>query len=135
MKDAKVRKWKQTDTLQWVLDSGYIDNWKLAIDGGAHVGNWSRMMAEQFDRVLAFEPAPDNAEEFRAALIDFEHADRITFYEKAIMDKPCRINVTVPPKRLSNQSRYCVASPDGAVDAVSVGLAERRGCWAAEARS
>jgi len=32
----------------------------LAIDVGAHVGFWSRMLAERFSSVVAFEPEPEN---------------------------------------------------------------------------
>jgi len=31
----------------------------LALDGGANVGAYTRIMAQHFDRVIAFEPAPD----------------------------------------------------------------------------
>lgn len=37
-------------------------NFRVAIDGGAHVGGWSIYLKEHFRRVLAFEPAPDNFE-------------------------------------------------------------------------
>ena len=32
---------------------------RLAVDGGAHIGTWSRHLAAEFDRVMAFEPADD----------------------------------------------------------------------------
>jgi FkbM family methyltransferase len=31
----------------------------LAVDGGAHVGTWSRLMSADFDRVIAVEPSAD----------------------------------------------------------------------------
>lgn len=37
----------------------HVKNWRLAIDVGAHVGFWTRDMAERFDAVFAFEPAED----------------------------------------------------------------------------
>jgi FkbM family methyltransferase len=36
-----------------------VDHFGVAIDVGAHVGFWTRDMAERFERVYAFEPAPD----------------------------------------------------------------------------
>ena len=37
----------------------HVTRFRTAIDGGAHIGTWSCAMAERFDRVIAFEPAPD----------------------------------------------------------------------------
>ena len=34
-------------------------NFRVAIDGGAHIGTWSLALADKFERVIAFEPAPD----------------------------------------------------------------------------
>lgn len=33
--------------------------WGVAIDGGAHVGFWTRLFASRFQQVYAFEPSPD----------------------------------------------------------------------------
>jgi FkbM family methyltransferase len=33
---------------------------QTAIDVGAHVGSWTRQMAQKFDDVIAFEPHPEN---------------------------------------------------------------------------
>lgn len=40
----------------------HVRNFSGAIDGGAHVGTWSRVMAGRFASVLAFEPSPDTFE-------------------------------------------------------------------------
>lgn len=40
----------------------HVTDWGVAIDGGAHVGTWSRLMAERFGRVIAVEPSPDTFE-------------------------------------------------------------------------
>ena len=37
----------------------YVTNFACAIDGGAHIGTWSKVMAGKFDRVIAVEPSPD----------------------------------------------------------------------------
>lgn len=37
----------------------YCKNFRVAVDGGAHIGTWTAYMADKFDRVVAFEPAPD----------------------------------------------------------------------------
>lgn len=45
-----------------VLECGlkHVKDWSIAVDGGAHVGSWTRALASRFDKVLAFEPHPDN---------------------------------------------------------------------------
>lgn len=40
----------------------HVRDLACAIDGGAHVGTWTRVMAARFERVLAVEPSPDTAE-------------------------------------------------------------------------
>jgi FkbM family methyltransferase len=34
----------------------FVTNWKTAVDIGAHVGMWSKILVTKFDRVVAFEP-------------------------------------------------------------------------------
>lgn len=50
---------------------GFVTDRRCAVDGGAHVGTWSKVMAGLFDRVLAFEPSPDTAEALRANMDAF----------------------------------------------------------------
>lgn len=38
----------------------HVTDWSVAIDGGAHVGTWTRILAERFQTVYAFEPQPLN---------------------------------------------------------------------------
>lgn len=40
----------------------HVTNHDCAIDGGAHVGTWSRVMSAHFARVIAVEPSPDTFE-------------------------------------------------------------------------
>lgn len=37
----------------------FVTDRRCALDGGAHVGLWSSLMAKEFERVIAVEPAPD----------------------------------------------------------------------------
>jgi FkbM family methyltransferase len=50
----------QADHLRAAL--AHVTNWDLAIDGGAHVGTWSRLLAARFTRVIACEPSADTFE-------------------------------------------------------------------------
>lgn len=43
--------------LRDLLASGLIQDYSLAIDGGAHLGGWTRIMAAHFAQVVAFEPS------------------------------------------------------------------------------
>lgn len=38
----------------------YVTDFTEAVDVGAHVGSWTRIMADKFSRVLAFEPYTEN---------------------------------------------------------------------------
>lgn len=40
----------------------HVRAYGCAIDGGAHIGTWSKVMAGVFDRVIAIEPSPDTFE-------------------------------------------------------------------------
>jgi len=42
------------------LALSYVRHFNVAVDGGAHVGSWTRYMADRFEIVAAFEPNPDN---------------------------------------------------------------------------
>lgn len=37
----------------------YVTEWSVAVDGGAHVGTWAKMLAERFAKVIAVEPSSD----------------------------------------------------------------------------
>ncbi len=48
----------------------YVTDWSVAIDGGAHVGTWTRILSRRFARVLAVEPSADT---FEALLTNLQH--------------------------------------------------------------
>lgn len=37
----------------------YVQQWRVALDGGASYGSWTRRLSEKFDNVVAFEPVDD----------------------------------------------------------------------------
>ena len=54
----------------------YIPNFDVALDVGAHVGIWSRRLAEKFKTVVAFEPVPKHIECWHANVAnDFSNVD------------------------------------------------------------
>lgn len=50
----------EQDNLELALS--FVKKFEVAVDGGAHVGSWTRYLSTKFDCVCAFEPNPDNFE-------------------------------------------------------------------------
>lgn len=48
----------------------HVTNFQTAIDGGAHVGTWTEVMADKFDFVHAFEPSNETFECLKANVGD-----------------------------------------------------------------
>lgn len=71
-------------TLLRALDAWFIKDWSLAVDGGAHVGGWTRIMAERFQVVHAFEPAPDT---FATLSENMAGLTNVRLHNVALMDK------------------------------------------------
>ena len=72
---------RQVDTLHWLLQSGLIKDWRVAVDGGANVGEWSDILAQHFGTVHAFEPG----EMFQAK------APNVIRHKAALLDRRCRV--------------------------------------------
>lgn len=53
----------------------FVTDFSCAIDGGAHVGTWSKLMADAFQKVYAFEPSPDTFECLIHNMKSIEHVD------------------------------------------------------------
>lgn len=49
----------------------FVTDWSVAIDGGAHVGTWTRLLSARFTRVIAVEPSADTCEALRANVQEF----------------------------------------------------------------
>lgn len=94
--------------LRWVTQHG------TAIDGGAHVGTWSRQLALVFSQVIAFEPAPDTF----ACLVEnmAAHGGRnVTCYEAALGAHPGRVRMALDAKnaaRGNTGARHTVEGDD-----------------------
>lgn len=73
VEELKIDGTYQADHLQKAL--GFVTDFSCAIDGGAHVGTWSKLMADAFARVYAFEPSVDTFECLVENLKAIEHVD------------------------------------------------------------
>lgn len=51
----------------------YVTDWTYCIDGGAHVGTWSKILSTQFACVIAVEPCQDTLEALRVNLAGCEN--------------------------------------------------------------
>lgn len=72
-----------------------------AIDGGAHVGAYTRVMAGHFATVHAFEPAPETFAALQRNLRDWGLAERVHAHEAAISDSHDKVSVDLPRGRRS----------------------------------
>lgn len=60
---------------------------RVAVDGGAHIGAYTRLMLQHFDFVHAFEPTPDTFDALRRNIEDWGLADRVRLYPIALSDR------------------------------------------------
>ncbi len=68
-----------------------IQNFRNAVDIGAHIGLWSFVMGRCFERVTAFEPVPAHAECFRA------NNPNIKLHEVALGEADGSVEMTLRP--------------------------------------
>jgi len=113
---------KQVETLHRVFALKVIKDWSIAIDGGAHVGTWSKVMAEKFDRVIAYEPT---FETFGYLTENLAGHPNVECRNEALMDSqgwvvvkrpsPKRTKLSLRPKRTKLNVRFVERVPDGDV--------------------
>lgn len=77
------------------LEAGlaYVRKWRVAIDAGAHVGLWTRVLAAKFRQVIAFEPSPDT---YEALLLNL--AGTIDCRNQALGALPGKVHMVLDPK-------------------------------------
>ena len=64
---------------------GFVENYNVAIDVGAHVGTWAVDLARMFDMTICFEPIKEHRDCLRENLADFEN--KFIIYDCALGDK------------------------------------------------
>lgn len=60
---------------------GQVNDWFRAVECGAHVGMWTRVLADRFERVIAIEPDATNVECLRA---NTAHAANVSVHHAAL---------------------------------------------------
>jgi len=71
----------------------FVQHKGLALDIGANVGLWSSDMANQFDRVIAFEPVAD----FRACYEKNVNMDKVDLRTCALGNETTKIDMIITP--------------------------------------
>lgn len=75
----------------------HVKKWALALDGGAHVGSWTRRLAERFAHVVAYELAPDTFECLRRNTANLRN---VQIVNAAIGHRRGRVGVEEPGQTL-----------------------------------
>lgn len=67
----------------------HMRHWRVAVDGGAHVGTWTVPLAERFGRVVSFEPSLDT---FAALMVNLSRRAiaNVQPYQRALGSGPGR---------------------------------------------
>jgi len=108
---------EQLDTLRMVLASGIVQGDDLAIDGGANLGDWAVVMAGDFKRVIAFEPAAENLPALYDAVSGFSNVEVEPF---ALFSTSGHAEVVHDTKRLGHRSGFIAPGEAGAVAMVAL---------------
>jgi FkbM family methyltransferase len=94
---------------KFALAFPFIENFRHAVDVGAHCGLWSRVLSHCFTRVSAFEPLPVNRECFVMNV----HSDGVRLHDCALGDKDEMVTIEIP----SECSGWSFVSAQGSLQA------------------
>lgn len=88
-KKSRIGFEKQAGIQIWHLERAlkFVPGRKLAVDGGANVGAWSKYMASCFDKVISFEPNPVVYECLKQNIVDWRIDNIVETYPNAISNK------------------------------------------------
>lgn len=78
----------QLDRLAIALS--HVSKFDVALDVGAHVGSWTKVMAERFGKVMAFEPVKSTFECLERNM--YPHSNALTF-NAALNDKAGHVTI------------------------------------------
>jgi FkbM family methyltransferase len=84
------------DQLSFYTAMKYCKRRGVAIDGGAHVGSWTKALENKFEKVIAFEPSKDNFKCLKRNV----SAD---IHRKALGEKAKRISIEKTDPRNTGQ--------------------------------
>jgi FkbM family methyltransferase len=70
----------------------HVQNWRVAVDVGGHVGLWSAHLAKRFGAVMAFEPLEVHRECFRMNVLH----PNVTLYPEALGESEQTVHMDAP---------------------------------------
>jgi len=82
-KPTYVENDKKTQTAQRDNALKYIKQWRVCLDIGSNVGQWTRPLAKRFDSVICFEPNPNFRECFDKNITE----SNVTLWPYGLSDK------------------------------------------------
>lgn len=86
----------------WQLDHlfsalAHVKNFEVAIDGGAHVGSWTKALAERFAHVHSYDLNPENFECLERNIQEWGLTN-VTYNNIGLGDKPAKVGM-VPDEK------------------------------------
>lgn len=93
----------------------FVQRWNVAVDGGAHVGLFTRYLAERFARVYAFEPDP---EAFACLIENTKHLPGVTCIQAALSQERGTLRLEENITDGNTGNRQIVAEGGRAVEAL-----------------
>lgn len=70
----------------------YVKQRRVAVDGGAHIGTWTRKMSKWFERVISFEPSPES---FECLKFNVHDRPNVELRHQALGKEPGRVGMTL----------------------------------------
>lgn len=70
----------------------FCKKFDVVVDGGAHIGTWSKVLAKHFKHVIAFEPSPDTFECLMHNLVDVPN---VTMLNNALGKRAGKVTMTL----------------------------------------
>lgn len=93
----------------------------VAIDGGAHVGSWTMLMADYFQKTHAFEPCFASYTLLCENVINSDCRGEVIPHNQALLNNNCMVNVMQPSRnRTALTARQVKVSRRGRVEAVTI---------------
>jgi FkbM family methyltransferase len=85
----------KTDDIREALS--LFEGGRVALDGGANVGAYTRIILERFETVYAFEPAPDTFAALERNIRDWGFAERVHVFQAALSDRLEKVSMKGKP--------------------------------------
>lgn len=115
----------QIDTLKYVLEGDMVPKRLLAVDVGAYRGSWTAIMAQNFKKVVAFEPTLESYEHLVTSAKQYKNID---IHNKAVMDGGGQLGLCKQPRGKKLTGVYFIPDTDGDTQSVCLDQMGLVGC-------